>query len=182
MTENEMVQKIERLQDKVQRLEKVAYAPMQTPGPFVTGRSNYILGKRLDRENRRKARAFEELQIAKRELERLTSILKDYRAGERHLNGQRRADAPSRQRAKDARTKIAEFMRGHIKSGDEVAVAMNPGNHLIVKRVNKKSITDSKGERWAYDEILLVRDGAAVEGAALKEMIRTWLTDNEGDA
>lgn len=100
---NRMDRKIERLKNTMESRRKVFGQPQQTPGPFVTGRSGYTQGKKLDAENDRKATAFREHEEARREYERLQSIRDGYIKGTNHPNGQPRVPGAveARQAAKD---------------------------------------------------------------------------------
>lgn len=177
-TEAQIKRRIEQLENKIPRLEKIANAPQVTPGPFETGRENYTMGKRLDAENNRRMKAFKELTEAQSELNFLETRLANYKSGETHLNGQPRKDAPSRQKKEAANLTIADFLRAHIKAGDTVGLAYSR-NTLTVKRVSAKSITDEKDERWSYDEIYLLKDGKPIEGAELKAMVKEWMQTHQ---
>lgn len=181
-SEKQVRKRIEQLESKIERLEKVAYEPMQTPGPFVTGRSGYKLGKKLDAENDRKAQAFRELQKAKKDLAHYTALLNDYLEGERHLNGQRRADAPSRLQAAKTRETLAAFLGERLKKGDKVAVAANPRNHITIKRVNKKTVTSESGSSWRYDEILPMEGDKAMSYEKLTNEFKAWLQARENQS
>lgn len=174
-TESQIRKHIFDLRAKIERLEHIANAPMKTPGPFMTGRSNYTLGKRLDAENERKSKAFRELQQAQKDLAYYSKLLQGYLDGECHLNGQPRSDAPSKQRWHNTKEKLAEFMRDRISKGDSVAVAANPDNKITVKRVNRKSVTSETGSLWNYDEILLLDGGEAMEHDLFIEQFVSWL-------
>lgn len=174
-TESQVRKRISQLQIKIAQLEPIANAPMQTPGPFMTGRSNYTMGKRLDAENERKSKAFRELQQAQKDLAYFSRLLEGHLSGECHLNGQPRSDAPSKQRWQDTKEKLAEFMRERINKGDCVAVAANPDNHITVKRVNKKSITSETGSLWSYDEILILDGDKAMSHELFIEQFKAWL-------
>jgi len=176
-TAKQIETKIAQLKERIYCLEEITNAPMQTPGPFVTGRSGYTMGKRLDAENERKANAFRLLQANKRELSQLESILAGYYAGECHLDGRPCANAPSRQRRAEQQNLRAQFMREHIKKGDTVAIAENPRNSITVKRVNAKSVTSSAGTLWRYDEILLMEDGHVMSDDTLRAKLQAWFSN-----
>jgi hypothetical protein len=178
-SEAQIKRRIEQLQTKIPRLEKIAYAPQVTPGPFETGRENYTMGKRLDAENNRRMNAFNELTKAQDELSFLETRLANFKAGEVHLNGQPRKDAPSRQKKEAANLTIADFLRAHIKAGDVVGFALNPRNTLTVKRVSAKSITDAKDNRWSYNDIFLLKDGKPIEDSELRTMFANWMKSKE---
>jgi hypothetical protein len=178
-TEAQIKRRIEQLEKKIPRLEKIANAPQVTPGPFETGRDNYTMGKKLDAENNRRMNAFRELTEAQSELSFLETRLANVKAGETHLNGQPRKDAPSRQKKEAVNLTIADFIRAHIKAGDVVGFALNPRNTLTIKRVNTKSITDVKDNRWSYDDIFLLKDGKPIEDAELKTMFKAWMQTKE---
>jgi hypothetical protein len=178
-SEAQIKRRIEQLQNKIPRLEKIANAPQVTPGPFETGRENYTMGKRLDAENNRRMNAFKELTKAQDELSFLETRLANFKAGETHLNGQPRKDAPSRQKKEAANLTIADFLRAHIKAGDVVGFALNPRNTLTVKRVSAKSITDVKDNRWGYNDIFLLKDGKPIEDAELRTMFANWMKSKE---
>lgn len=178
-TESQIKRRIEQLETKIERLEKVANAPQVIPGPFETGRSNYTMGKKLDAENNRRMNAFRELQEAKSELAFLQTRLDGFQSGESHLNGQPRKDAPSRQKKEAVNLTIADFIRANIKAGDVVGFALNPRNTLTVKRVNVKSITDAKDQRWSYDDIFLLKDGKPIEDTELRAMFTAWMKERE---
>lgn len=173
-TERQVKTRIEQLQRKVDRLEQITNAPQQTPGPFVTGRSGYTMGKRLDAENERRWKAFRELQEAKGELSKWTAILKGYQSGECYLDGRPRADAPSKQRQATARRSYADFMKAHIKPGDTVALMANWRSHITVVRANKTTITDEMNVRWKYDDLLLVRDGNTLSDDEHRALYRAY--------
>jgi len=180
-SEKQIRRRIAQLESKIERLEKIANTPNSVPGPLATGRSNYSMGKRLDIENAHRERAFKALTQAQAELVSLKEKLADYLSGERHINGQPRADSPSRKRAENAKQLLAEFMRGQITTGDIVAVAFNPQNRLTIKRVNKKSITDSHDVIWHYDEIRLLIDGKLMGDDEFKWLLKSWLAERESD-
>lgn len=148
--------KIERAKKAIQKWEPVAYAPMQTPGPFVTGRSNYKLGRRLDAENERKSKAFRKVKKAQDALKWLKTRRAAYLAGEVHPNGQPRKDAPSRTRAAEAAVTYAEAFRQLVKPGDKVFFSPNPqAGPVTVRRLNKKTVTtEPHGTTWDYLDFL----------------------------
>jgi hypothetical protein len=180
-TEAQIKRRIEQLEAKIPRLEKIAYAPQVIPGPHAVGRANYSMGKKLDAENNRRADAFAQCEAAKKELAFWETRLSNVQAGETHLNGQPRKDAPSRQKAKSLEAQIDAFMRAHIKAGDAVGIAANPANSLSVKRVNQKTITDAMGEKWKFAEILLWKDGKSMSLAELVPMVTAWIKEQEGN-
>jgi hypothetical protein len=78
-----------------------------------------------------------------------------------------------------AKASISHFMRSHIKKGDKVAIAANPNNHIIVKQVNKKSITSENGVLWEYDEIRLVVGDMPMPAAEFLQQYKSWLKEHE---
>jgi hypothetical protein len=178
-TEAQIKRRIEQLATKIERLEKIANAPQVIPGPHAVGRANYKMGHLLDRENNRRADAFRDCEAAKQELAFLETRLANFKSGETHLNGQPRKDAPSRQKKEALNLTIADFIRAHIKTGDVVGFSLNPRNTLTIKRVNAKSITDVKDNRWSYDDIFLLKDGKPIEDAELKTMFKAWMQTKE---
>lgn len=182
-TPKQIEHRIAQLKRKIERLTAEVNRPQQVPGPFVTGRSGYRLGKALDRENTRRANAFRDLQKAKTDLAFWTSRLEGYRSGEYHLDGRPRADAPSRQKQQAAEDTLAAFMRTQIKPGDTLAVAMNPQyGRITVKRVNFKSVTAESGTRWSYSEVLLMDGDQPMSDARMRELLRAYLENGEHDA
>ncbi len=177
--------KITALQAKIAKLQPIVDAPMETPGSFVTGRSNRSpsLDRRLNAENERKASAFRDLQAAKTDLARLQQHREAFVAGEVHLNGQPRADAPSRVQRTNTEQEIADFHRSRLNPGDRVALADNPKNSIEVKRVNAKSVTDSNGETWKYPELALSHpDGTPLTREEITAAYRTWKQNAAGEA
>jgi hypothetical protein len=172
-TEAQIKRRIEQLEKKIPRLEKIANAPQVNVGWVEAGGENYKMGKKLDAENNRRMNAYGELTKAQDELNFLKTRLENYHAGETHLNGQPRKDAPSRQKKEAVKLTIADFLRANIKDGDVVGLAWSH-NTLTVKRVNKKSITDEHGETWSYDDIFLLKDGKPLEDTELRTMLKAW--------
>jgi hypothetical protein len=178
-TEVQIKRRIEQLEKKIPRLEKIAYAPQVNVGWVEAGGENYKMGKKLDAENNCRMNAYGELTKAQDELNFLKTRLENYHAGETHLNGQPRKDAPSRQKKEAVNLTIADFIRAHIKAGDKVGLVWNRHNTLTIKRVNAKSITDEKDYRWSYDDIFLLKDGRPLEDAELKTMFKEWMQTKE---
>lgn len=178
-TQEQVERRIEQLETKIARLEPIINAPQQTPGPFETGRSGYTMGRRLDQENERRAKAFEEYQQAKSDLQWLRGKLESFLSGNYHLDGRPKAVSPQRTKQAEAQVMFAEFMKARLKPGDRVALAMNPANSIPVKRVNKTSITDEVGERWKYDELTPMIEGRAMTGDELRQALREYFADGE---
>jgi hypothetical protein len=82
--------RIQRQATVIARTRPVWDKPNVIPGPLATGRSGYTMGRQLDAENDRKAKAFREHQEAHREHGRLQAIRAGYLAGTLHPNGQPR--------------------------------------------------------------------------------------------
>lgn len=177
-TEAQIKRRIEQLEKKIPRLEKIAYAPQVNVGWVEAGGENYKMGKKLDAENNRRMNAYSELTKAQTELNFLKTRLENYHAGETHLNGQPRKDAPSRKKKESTNLTIANFLRAHIKAGDRVGLA-GTRNTLDVKRVSAKSITDDHDERWSYDEIFLLKNGKPMDDAELLAMFKDWMKSKE---
>lgn len=168
---------IERLEDIVERAQTEVNKPFETPGAFVTGRSNRSrsLDKRLDAENERNLNAFRTLQKAQASLEVYRNRLNLYEAGEVNEHGQPRADAPSRLKRKNVEDIFGEFMRHRVKAGDSLALLANPRNQITVKRVNTTSVTSTMGSKWAYIDLLPLNDtGEPMSINELRAEFKAW--------
>lgn len=173
---------LSRCESVMARTKPIWDSPMQTPGPFVTGRSNYTMGKRLDIENNRKAKAFAEYEAARKEHERLTQLIADVEAGERHTNGMPRADSPSRIEAaktqEDVVALLHAFFGAHLKVGDRVGTVY--GSTFEIKPINRKSITSMDtwgGEPVKYElrEVVLIgANGKPMEIREFAKLVGEW--------
>lgn len=147
---------LDRLADKMESAKAIWDKPMQTPGWTQSGRSgrSKSLERRHGAEVIRSEKAFREYQEAEGKFKRLSAIKAAWEEGEVYHNGQRRKDAPSRQRREAAEAEFAALFRQVLKPGDEVQLAGNPMNSVTVKRVNRKTITTESGSKWKYAELL----------------------------
>lgn len=173
---------IARLKAKIAALEPVANAPTETPGAFVTGRSNRSasLGKRLDAENNRRANAYRELTEAKARLAELGTRREGVLAGEVHPNGQPRADAPSRERRAAADDTYAEYLKTRLRPGGRAALRDNPDSIVSIQRVNAKSVTTIGGTSWKYAELLPVDErGKSLSTDELRADLKRWRDEQQ---
>jgi phospholipid N-methyltransferase len=160
-----MDREIQRLEERAAKLNKKANAPQVYPGSYVTGSSgrSKSFTNKTNAESERRAITFGEWQKVDADLKELKALRAAYAAGEVWTNGQKRADAPSRQRAQSADEQIATYLRATLKPGDLISVG--GGAPLAVKKVNAKSITTESGTNWKYSEVTPV-------GADGKEIAR----------
>lgn len=168
--------KIERCRAIMEQTRPVWDKPFEAPGAFVTGRSNRpkSLDRMVDRENNRRTEALTRYHAAQRELALLEEKLRLYEAGERHANGQPRADSPSRRKHADAVEEYGALLRTLVNRGDEMAIADNPANRVTVKRINPKSITADSGTSWQFNELLPMVDGQPMTPAQFKEVLKAY--------
>jgi hypothetical protein len=174
-TTRKLNRKIEQCQAVMERTRLVWDKPFQAIGSFVTGGSNRhaSLDRAVDRENNARSKAFKMYQEAEKNLEFYRARLADYVAGEVHANGQPRKDAPSRQRYADYTALRADFMRTLIHAGDMVQIA-GTQNQILIRRVNKKSLTSESGSKWDYNEIMPLVNGVPMTDSELSLAFRQW--------
>lgn len=141
-----MDRKIDAALRIMERTKPIFEAPQQTPGPMVTGRSGYTMGKKLDAENNRRADAFREYNEADKDRHWWETRKAAYLAGEVHANGQPRADAPSRKKSAIAKDQISAWLKTVLKPGQVAYVAGN--SPVTIKRVNDKTITTASDTKW----------------------------------
>jgi len=176
-----MDREIERARTKVENLQKINERlneqSSKVPGSFVTGRSNQHKGlmKQRGALNDRMSKAFTLWQDAEKHLRELEEKRAGYVSGERHENGQPRANSPSRQAATSAVGSYGDYLRATVKKGDRVTFVANPdAGGSIVKSVNKKTITLEGGSSWSFDYFMPWKDGREMTKAELKEDIKAW--------
>ena len=182
MNKKHIEDRIAQLKGIMLRTEPIWNSSFKAPGAFVTGRSNRpsSLNKMVDRENERKSLAFKQWDKASKELKMLEARLKLVNEGEVHPNGQPVANSPSRQRRREAEKTYAQFIRSIVKPKDKLALADNPRNTIVAKRLNKKTITCESGTRWTYDEVLPLNDeGNAMSESELRQALKQWYSNTE---
>lgn len=164
-------QRISSLNAQLSRLHN-----SDTVGAAITGGSNRspALDRRLNREIKKTVTLSVQLKQAQDELVYWQSRLAGILSGERHPNGQRRRDAPSRIANAEMERIEAEVLRELVQVGDQVGIWANPHATLTVVRVNPKSITDELGEKWKYSEIRIRIDGQPIE----VEVLRQWMGEH----
>lgn len=179
-TPQAMRDRITYLKTVMERSEKVFSKPFDenfdAPGGYITGGSNRSksLDRMVDQRNNRNSQAFARYQWAKGEIRHLEVILTGYEAGECHLDGRPRKDAPSRTKNAAALDVYAAFIRATVKPGDQMALVYNHGL-ITVKRLNAKTVTQDNGEKWEYKEVLPVdAAGTVLTGEAFKVAMSAW--------
>ena len=149
MNERQLQDKIDKCRQIMKQTKAVFAKPTETPGSFVTGRSNHSksLNHRLKAESKQKAKAFRRYQKAKADLTSYQQRLME---------------------------KYGEYLRATVQPGDEMAPADNINNRVIVKRINKGSVITKSGTKWAFDELLLIRDGQVMTWPEIQQAIREF--------
>ncbi len=168
-----------------ERFDAISQSSASVPGSFVTGRSNQSasLRRRRERLNDKTAEAFKASEKARKEFEIARARLAAVEAGEVHANGQPRADAPSRQRAKAAETAWGDYIRATVKAGDRVTFLPNPDDSgSIVERVNRKTVALHGGSKWDFMSILPWKDGKPQTKSEAIAAYTAWKQQIQNDA
>ncbi|MBE2198466.1 MAG: hypothetical protein IAE79_07625 [Anaerolinea sp.] len=175
-TLQELERRIARLEQQVARLTPIANKSDELGAYFPTG-----VGKMTQRQAQkrqathdRQRQVFQQLQEAERSLKLLRQRREAVVRGEVHLNGQPRADAPSRQKRADALQVYADYVRAHVHPGDMVEFLEGNDKTAVVTRLNKKTVTLDGGERWDYATIRPLRNGQTMTDAEFCQDLRAW--------
>lgn len=182
-TENQLRAEVARLETKVAKLTPAAHAPDELGNYFTHGTGGMSAAQARGRQKRHAAQLakIKDLAAADSDLKYLRARLAAFEAGECHPNGQPRADSPSRQRAASAVDMIGQFVRAHVKAGDNVEFLPNPqSGPSIVRRVNRKSVTlEPYGTQWSMAEIRPYKpDGSAYTPGEYANAVAQWCRDN----
>ncbi len=151
-SERTLLEKIARCDAIMTHTKATLDRPYKIPSGAVTGWSNRprSLDRALDAENKRRSKAFNQHEQARKDKNCYESQLKQLRTGEAPPD----PVAVQRTSRKQYQARIAEAGRAVFKVGMQFRVLFNPrGGVWEVKSVNKHGITDTHGETWAYHEI-----------------------------
>jgi len=180
------IERVESRRDKLQAInDKMNEESRGIPGSFATGRSNQHQGlvKRRGAMNDRLTKSFNLLQEAEEKLKSLKEIREGYASGERHENGQPRANSPSRKAGESAVDEYGDYLRATVKKGDRITFASNPApGGSIVKSVNKKTITLEGGTSWSFDYFMPWKDGKEMTRGELSADLKAWRSRDEAAA
>jgi len=147
-TAEEMRVHAKRLHERADALVSSSWnRTTSVPSVLVTGSVKY--GKLFGKQNERNMRAFENAG-AKAKL--LRQAAEKWIARANKIDpAQIAAKAKTKEATATAKAAIADFFRDTIKPGDEIFIGGN--NTVVVKRVNRKSITSESGTIWTFDEM-----------------------------
>lgn len=146
--------KIEKLEKALDAINRILSVPLQTPGWVVTGGANRRgLQKKLDAELERYSKNINKQQKIESDLRQLKTTLALYKEGEIHLSGQMRKDAPSKLRREKLEDHTKEFFKANYPIGSRFFLRANPSSVIVVRRYNTKTLTDTDGDTWRYNEV-----------------------------
>ena len=155
-----------RVDDLEAAYNRAAEAAKEIPGWQVTGRSNRAksLDKKIQAATDKQQKIYNELVDAQQEAKQAENRAAAYRAGKAHENGQPRSD---KQAAAASNLTYAEYIRQKVKPGDKLWFVQNP-SAVVVKRLNKKTVTLESGSKWDYLDFVPLVDGKPMAMADIK--------------
>lgn len=181
-TLDELDRRIARLEQRIAHLEPIANKPDELGAYFPTGvgKMTHRQAQKRQAAHDRQRNAFKQLQEAQQSLTLLRQRREAVIRGEAHLNGQPRADAPSRQKRAKVAQVYADYIRAHVKPGDVVEFLEGNDKTAVVTRLNQKTVTLDGGERWEYTAIRPLRNGQPMTGTEFRQDLRAWMGKGDG--
>lgn len=180
----ELEQKAQELRGKIAKLDTIVNAEGRYLSSKIAGGHNYKMGKGLDREMNRRIQSAVEAQGLRYTLNSVESRITGLKTRETHLNGQLRADRPSKQKAlnyeQEKRQNVHAYLKAHCKAGDEIGNEI--GRKKVICKITSKNVIfedyDERFKVYQSCDLLYIRllgnDGNVLNDLETARLIRKF--------